>query len=156
MTGPWEKFKGAGDEGPWSQFANLDPSAPEQPAPPNAEAPPPSQGRSLGETALGLTNALGQGTANGLMGLYGLPGGAEWLARKGVNLAGGKVSEDTYLPTYSDVKGFVENLTGEQEYKPQTTPEKYARTIGEFAGAVVGPGGVLPKVVSGLGGAVTT
>jgi hypothetical protein len=153
---------------PFDQFdqrtANLDPNAnpfdafdapAAQPAPPNAEAPS-AKGRTLGETALGLTNALGQGTANGLMGLYGLPGGAEWLARKGVNLAGGKVSEDTYLPTYSDVKGFVENLTGEQEYKPQTTPEKYARTIGEFAGAIAGPGGVVPKIVSGLGGAVTS
>jgi hypothetical protein len=153
---------------PFDQFdqrtANLDPNAnpfdafdapAAQPAPPNAEAPSP-KGRTLGETAFGLTNALGQGTANGLMGLYGLPGGAEWLARKGINFAGGNVSEETYAPTYSDIKGAVERFTGEKEYKPQTTAEEYARTIGEFAPAIVGPGGVAQKVVSGLGGAVTS
>jgi hypothetical protein len=148
-----------------AQTANLDPGgnpfdafdAPSAPqAAPNAAAAPPVQERTLGDTALGLINALGQGTANGLMGLYGLPGGAEWLGRKGINAVGGNVSEDTKLPTYSDIKGAVENFTGEQEYKPQTVPEGYARTIGEFAPALVGPGGLLPKVVSGLGGAVTS
>jgi hypothetical protein len=132
------------------------PAALPQPQPQAAAQPQPEQERTWGDTALGLTNALGQGTANGLMATYGLPGGIEWLARKGVNLAGGNVSEETVAPTYSDVKGFVENLTGEQEYKPQTTAEEYARTFGEFAPAIVGPGGLAGKLLSGAGGAVVS
>jgi hypothetical protein len=139
MTGPWEQFQAAAEDGPWSQFANLDKSTP--PPAPNAEP-------KKGTTALGMVNALGQGTANGIMGIYGLPGGIEWLGRKGINLVGGNVSEETKLPTYGDIKGFVHELTGEKDYEPQSVPEEYARTLGEFTPGVVGPGGLLGKALS--------
>jgi hypothetical protein len=134
MTGPWEQFQATAEDGPWSQFANLDKSTP---------PPAPKEEPKKGTTALGMVNALGQGTANGIMGLYGLPGGIEWLGRKGINLVGGNVSEDPKLWTYGDIKKFAHELTGEKDYEPQSVPEEYVRTLGEFTPGVVGPGGLV-------------
>jgi hypothetical protein len=140
MTGPWEQFQAAAENGPWSQFASLDKSTPETPA--KKEEP------KKGTTALGLVNAFGQGAANAQFGILGLPGGIEWLGRKGINLVGGNVSEETKLPTYSDVKGYAEALTGEQEYKPQSVPEEYARTAGEFMPGALSGGGALARALN--------
>jgi hypothetical protein len=141
MTGPWEQFQAAAEDGPWSQFANLDKSTPEPPA--KKEEP------KKGTTALGLVNAFGQGAANAQFGILGLPGAIEWLGRKGYDLARGtKHAETTFLPTYSDVKGYAEALTGEQEYKPQSVPEEYARTAGEFMPAAFGGGGALARALN--------
>lgn len=124
---------------------------------------------SLGEVAGDVAKSAGIGVVQGGIGLATLPGNIEALGRAGINAGAGlvgaqpPVSPETYLPTYSDWKGAIEERTGEF-YKPKTTVGEYARTLGEFAPlAVGGPASVaskatrvaLPAVVSESAGQVT-
>jgi hypothetical protein len=122
------------------------------------------------DTAKDVVKSGGIGLAQGVIGAVTLPGNIEQLGRAGINkvasLAGAKepvVNPDTYLPNYNDLKGEIEEVTGEF-YKPKTTPGEYARTGGEFASlAVGGPGGwanraarvAVPAVASETAGQLT-
>jgi hypothetical protein len=128
------------------------------------------QGGGAFDTAKDVVKSGGIGLAQGAIGAVTLPGNIEQLGRAGINkvasLAGAKepvVNPDTYLPNYNDLKGEIEEVTGEF-YKPKTTPGEYARTGGEFASlAVGGPGGwanraarvAVPAVASETAGQLT-
>lgn len=122
-----------------------------------------------GEVAGDVAKSAGIGLVQGGIGLATMPGNLEALGRAGINAAAGMagakpvVSSETFLPTYSDWKGRVEDRTGDF-YQPKTTLGEYARTIGEFAPLAVGGGGSvvarmarvgLPAVTSETAGQVT-
>jgi hypothetical protein len=93
-----------------------------------------------------ITKSAGIGLVQGGIGLASLPGNLQWLARKGVDkIAGTNYAETapTLMPTYGDLKGKAEALTGEF-YKPQSTAGEYARTAGEFAPGMIGGAAGLP------------
>jgi hypothetical protein len=128
------------------------------------------QGGGAFDTVKDVVKSGGIGVAQGAIGAVTFPGNIEQLGRAGINkvasLAGAKepvVNPDTYLPNYNDLKGEIEEVTGEF-YKPKTTPGEYARTGGEFASlAVGGPGGLasraarvaVPAVASETAGQMT-
>jgi hypothetical protein len=106
----------------------------------------------------------GTGLAKGLIAGAGAPGDLSNLLAKGSKVAsdyiagkmGFEKSPDLALPALptSDViqKG-VEGVTGDF-YKPQTTPGKFAETVGEFAGnpaTYLGPGSMLAKGATAIG-----
>jgi hypothetical protein len=140
MAGPWEAYAPqpeADPEGPWTQY---------EPG--------------FVDKAKGLAKAGGIGVAQGLIGMAGAFGtGADLIGRGVEKIAPGygqyarKAADPLTLltagqvssPTGQDIQGKVEQITGEF-YKPQTVPEKYARTVGEFAPAAVGPGGIIRNV----------
>lgn len=103
----------------------------------------PAPSMSAGEVAADVAKSAGIGLVQGGIGLATLPGNLEALARTGINAVAGvagarpPVSGETFLPTYPDWKGKVEQHTG-QFYKPQSTLGEYARTAGEFAPLAVG------------------
>lgn len=124
---------------------------------------------SAGEVAGDVAKSAGIGLVQGGIGMATLPGNLEALGRAGINAAAGvvgaqpPVSGETFLPTYSDWKGAIEQRTGEF-YKPKTTMGEYARTAGEFAPlAVGGPAGwagraarvAIPAVTSETAGQMT-
>jgi hypothetical protein len=93
-----------------------------------------------------ITKSAGIGLVQGGIGLASLPGNLQWLARNGVDkIAGTNYAETapTLMPTYGDLKGKAEALTGEF-YKPQSTAGEYARTAGEFAPGLIGGAAGLP------------
>lgn len=111
----------------------------------------------------GLLKASTTGVGKGLIGIAGGPADAlafgakagEWIGRKlGYEPSGaaqdflnltGKVQKAAGSQAIQ--KG-IEGYTGEF-YKPQTTGEKYAQTIGEFApAAIAGPGGVARRLIT--------
>ena len=86
----------------------------------------PEQVLSAGDTAVDVAKSAGIGLAQGTIGLATLPGNVEALARTGVDagarLAGiedPKLSDNTFLPTYTDWKKRVEGVTGDF-YEPKT------------------------------------
>lgn len=124
---------------------------------------------SVGEVAADVGKSAGIGLVQGGIGLATMPGNLEALGRAGINaaadLVGARppVASDTYLPTYTDWKGRVEDRTG-RFYEPKTTLGEYARTAGEFAPlALGGPAGLanraarvaLPAGVSETAGQMT-
>lgn len=129
---------------------------------------PPKPEMSVGELAADVGKSAGIGLVQGGIGLATLPGNVEALGRAGINAVAGMagaqppLSPETYLPTYSDWKGRVEDHTGEF-YKPKTTMGEYARTAGEFAPAAIGGAGLasraariaLPAVTSETAGQLT-
>lgn len=129
-------------------------------APPPQTAPasidqrtaPPATPQRAGPTvgmAGDVARSLGSGIVRGGMGVAALPGTVEWLGRKGLNMAGAGVSEDTTLPTFDDIKGAYEGVAGRM-YEPQTTAGKYARTVGEFAPGMLFPGGMAQRVLGNV------
>lgn len=126
----------------------------------------------------GLAKAYGVGVAEGAVGLAGIPGDSQsmgsnissWLAGKlgaspetqNALRQVGRVTmspigvTSAKAPTSAQIKSAVEGVTGEF-YKPQTTAEEYANTIGQFTpGAFAGPGGVVQKAGGLLGGAIAS
>lgn len=115
-----------------------------------------------------VAKSAGAGLGQGVIGLAGTFGDIPDLLAKGTNYLGNKVGEklgfepyklpeksqtlNQYVPTSQDIQGAVEkNVTGEF-YKPQTTAGKYARAGAEFIpGAMLGPGGIATKTISGIG-----
>lgn len=96
------------------------------------------------------------GLARGVIGMQGLPGDAEGLLKRGATWALDKVGlphpdlneQPSLLPTSKGITQTVEGVTGKL-HEPQTVPGEYARTIGEFAPAVIGgPEGILGKVAA--------
>lgn len=97
----------------------------------------------LAETAQDVAKSAGIGVVEGGIGLATLPGNLEALGRIGINAGAGlvgikpPVSEETFLPTFDDWKGRVEEYTGEF-YEPRSTLGKYANTAGQFASLAIG------------------
>jgi hypothetical protein len=138
MTGPWEQFQAAAEDGPWSQFANLDKSTPEPPA--KKDEPKGKPWYTPGD----ITKSAGIGLVQGGLGLASLPGMAEWLGRKGLKLAGADVSEENKVfPTYDKLKLLAETVGG-KFHEPESVAGQYARTGGEFATGLIGGSAGLP------------
>lgn len=122
-----------------------------QMAEPEVEQPAPYQG--VGEVAGGLARSAGVGLLQGAIGLGTLPGNVEALARAGINRGAGvfglepPVNPDTWAINYNDLKGRVEGRFG-KFYEPKTRPEKYVRTLAEFApmAAIGGTGSAMARV----------
>lgn len=97
---------------------------------------------------------FGAGVRRGVEGLAGLPGdvgrGQRWLTGKIMGALGAdpatieQVQKYTawpqYLPGSSDISAKTDEAIG-KPYEPTSRAGKYARTVGEFAPGVVGPGG---------------
>lgn len=112
------------------------------------------------------------GVAQGALSLGGLVGDAqnllidrptEWFMGKmgytpdqAKNVTSARRATGTFggAPTTEQLTGMVEKQTGPM-YQAQTSPGKFAQTAGQFLPAsVLGPGGMVPKVATGLGAAV--
>lgn len=128
--------------------------------------------------AEGLARAGGAGIVKGAVGLAGLPGDAGELGAKGIDAAtqfiGEKLGMDPAnlqrlgasqdgvrhtllpnLPGSRDIQKGVESVTGPL-HKPQTVPEEYAQTIGEFAPGLAIPGGTVRDLGRKLVGVVSS
>lgn len=97
-------------------------------------------------TAGDVVSSFGAGLARGAAGIGGLAGNLESLGRAGINKAasmfgadGPVVSPDPGFPTSGEVLDAGEQIFNSKVYEPQTTAGKYARTVGEFAPAVLFP-----------------
>jgi hypothetical protein len=128
-------------------------------------------GSSLGATADDVVRSGVSGVAKGAIGLAGAPydigklaegfirGGSRWLKgqtpeeqeadlRKN---AFGYTLKDT-LPGLgsADITKGVESVLGNKLYEPQTTPGKYAQTVGEFVpgAAAMGAGGIASRLAT--------
>lgn len=134
-----------------------------QGAAPQAAAAPQKPPVSAGEMVSDVAKSTGIGLAQGAIGLATLPGNIEALGRMGIDagaraigLNDPKLSERTFLPTYGDAKGKLEQYTGEF-YEPKTTAGEYARTAGEFASlAVGGPASLAGKAARVAGPALAS
>lgn len=132
----------------------------QQGAAPAAEAPP-----RPANSAAGLGKAYGTGVAEGVIGMAGLPGdiasGMNYIGKKAVGLgqqigsymAGKEAPAEVQngpsipIPNSKNIRGAVEGVTGEF-YKPQTTAEEYANTLGEFTPGMIGGGaGIVPRAI---------
>lgn len=159
MAGPWEKYQTAPAAGPWQKYA-----APEQ-----AEAAPPTAPAPTVGVVEDMARSLGTGLRTGVEGVAGMIGDARELTRSGVgaamdyfeapqgvrdvaNKAIDYVTPFPGAPTTEQVRETITDpLMGADRYQPQTTPGKYARTVGEFApGAAVGPGGLASRVATNV------
>lgn len=111
-------------------------------------------------TAKDVAKSAAVGVGKGIIGLGGLVGDITDIGAKGIKKAtdfvADQVGADRYepqgesvlnnIPTSASITKNIEGVTGEF-YKPQTTPGRYAETVGEFLpAAVAGPGGVARKV----------
>lgn len=138
---------------PWAQFAPV--SATATPAVAPADAP---------SVTGDVLKSGGIGLVKGAIGTAGLPGDARELLAKGVNklssavgyeLPQEKVSDALkYVPTLGtptsqQLRGATETVTGPL-YEPKSILGEYAQTVGEFAPALLTPGGVVRKVASTL------
>jgi hypothetical protein len=118
----------------------------------------------------GLAKATGVGVAKGGIGLAGMAGdaqelakkGGEWLANKLPSFepdpeslkyaakygGSGDLGPSFPLPTSQDIQGLVEKVTGPFR-QPQNQAESDAQTVGEFLpAALAGPGGIARKVIT--------
>lgn len=109
-----------------------------------------------------VAKGVGAGAVKGVIGLTALPGTVEQLGRMGINKVakmagktGDAVSPEPALPTYTDIKGAVENRTGKL-YEPQTTAGQYAGTAAEFLPGMLFPGGAAATVGRRLAGRAVT
>jgi len=120
--------------------------------------------------AADVAKSAGVGVGKGAIGLAGMVGDLSNLGAKGIEAAtdyvSGKLGIEPYkppmdrsksilnnIPTSGSIQKAVEqNVTGEF-YKPQTTPGKYAETIGEFLpSAAIGPGSAVSRVAAAVAG----
>lgn len=123
------------------------------------------------DSAAGLAKAAGSGVVKGITGTLGLGGDAGSLVGSGVDMLGSavgatpdKVQQFKELmarglrnnpltaapanilqgPSSQDLQSGVEKITGPL-YKPQTSLEGYAQSLGEFLPAAAGGGGLLAR-----------
>ncbi len=117
-------------EGPWKEFQNSQHAAP-------ADTP---------VTAGGLAKAAGAGAVSGFVGLPGDVASLINLARRGYGALTGNgydPAKDDYSlgQTYAKVRAAADNI-----YQPQNNAEGWAKTVGEFAPALIaGPEEALGK-----------
>lgn len=120
-----------------------------------------------------LARSLGTGIRQGTESLIGAFGDTNRITGDIAGWAAGKMgaSEETQdtvrgiarnlsptamLPSTGDVRTITTPVIGEN-YEPQSTSGEYVRNIGKFVpAAAMGPGRVLTKVASGLGGALAS
>jgi hypothetical protein len=111
-----------------------------------------------GTVSHGLNTAadfLARQTAGRVFNRFAPGGTGDWSAdtRPDPGLGPRMGPQDT-LPTSTDTIQAYENIRG-PTYRAQTTPGQIAGTVGEFVGGnAVVPGAALPKVVSGVSGAL--
>ena len=97
------------------------------------------------DTAMDVASSLGRGMAKAVVGAPGIVGDIQYLARKAEPYIGIKTPKKPLIsaPTSSEIiegaKPYLPVLEGE----PETTPGKYAETVGSFIGA---PGGVRGEI----------
>jgi hypothetical protein len=108
-----------------------------------------------------IAKSTGAGLSRGAVGLTGLPGDIETLARYGIRKAGYDVGAESYLPTSEAmIKKAQSVIPGAKEfmdYQPQYAPSRYAKTAAEFLpGALAGPGGIGSKVAGSIGAGVAS
>lgn len=112
------------------------------------------------DTAKDVAKSAAVGVGKGIIGLGGLVGDLTDIGAAGIKKAtdfvADQVGAERYapqgesalnnIPTATSITKNVEKVTG-PFYKPQTTPGRYAETVGEFLpAAVAGPGGAVRKV----------
>ncbi len=147
------------------------PQAQPQPQPVAQPQLPAQQEPTWGESAIDLAKQFPSGVARAGAMAAGFPGDMSNLIGQGVGAARdylfGDVSperraqinaareRDRILPTTNEIMSTAHNLTGVSLPEPKTTTGEYGRTVGEFAGAALGPGGLIQKgarvLFSGLG-----
>lgn len=106
-----------------------------------------------------VARSAGAGLSRGAVGLTGLPGDIETLARYGIRKAGYDVAAEPYLPTseamIKKAQSVIPGAKKFMDYKPQWTPSRYVRTAAEFLpGALAGPGGIGMKVAGSAGAGI--
>lgn len=155
MSGPWERFAPAQtDEGPWSKFA------------------PAKPGGGFMGTVKDVGASLASGLTRGVAETAMLPVTIPRLLRQGVDAGVSMLPGAAQGPMRQGaIEGFV-NATQDAArrgmdqtlYAPQTTPGKYARTVGEFIPGALLPGatvgnamrfGVVPGLASEAAGQAT-
>lgn len=115
--------------------------------------------------AADVAKSGGIGLVKGAIGLAGALGDLTDLGAKGIGAASDFISDklgvERYkrsekpsilnnIPTSETITKAIEEKTG-KFYEPQTTPGKYARTVGEFIPAsALGPGGMAAKLGTGV------
>jgi hypothetical protein len=114
-----------------------------------------------------MAKSAGVGLAQGVIGLAGLPGDLSELGARGIDRAvqgiGSLTGMDVGAPRpdqptrfgSQDIQGAVEGVTG-KFYEPQTTAGEYARTVGEFAPAALGGGGLMTRAARAVVPAVAS
>lgn len=127
---------------------------PIQPAP-SAKIVPPEKPGYLEDIAKAGAAGIGRGAAQ----LVGTPGTLMDIADQGVLWAGKKIGlfpedwtagEPSSISGESLQKGLADVTGGGSEYRGQTTPGRYAGTVGEFVpGAIMGPGKIATRLVTG-------
>jgi len=108
-----------------------------------------------------IARSTGAGLSRGAVGLTGLPGDVETLARYGIRKAGYDVGAEPVLPTSETmIKKAQSVIPGAKEfmdYQPQYAPSRYAKTAAEFLpGALAGPGGIGTKIAGSAGAGLAT
>jgi hypothetical protein len=146
-----------------------------RPVPADASAAPPAEDWWHGDpvvsaadqgrhgTAADIALSTGTGLAKGTEALLGFPGDAANLLAKGSKAASDYIADNLgvdkgpdiakpIVPTSDIINKMVEGVTGPM-HQPETTPGKYAETIGEFVpGAVaMGPGEGVAGALSNVG-----
>ena len=96
---------------------------------------------SLGQFTRGVADTSAGLVKGAVQGFVGLPGDLEEIGRLLVNLAGGDVSEESYLATTDDIKKILDR------YAPlKAKMEEGDQTIVETIGELASPGGYLKGV----------
>lgn len=109
-------------------------------------APPQQLQAPQQNTAMDIAKGIGSGAVKGVLAVGSTPGNLEWLARAGIDKAGGMMGYDPQmgkgqmLPTYSDYKSDLERRVGTKLYDAQTVPGQYAQTAAEFLPLALSPG----------------
>jgi len=108
-----------------------------------------------------IARSTGAGLGRGAVGLTGLPGDVETLARYGGRKAGLDIGQESFLPTSEEMikkaETYVPGAKEFMDYQPQYAPSRYAKTAAEFLpGALAGPGGLGTKVVGSIGAGVAS
>jgi hypothetical protein len=108
-----------------------------------------------------MAKSFGSGVVKGAIGMAALPRtlmdlsqkGGEWIARQagvepGPGFSGSRLLQQS-LPSFQGMRDKVEGVTGPL-HEPQTTPGKYAGTVGEFATGAAFPGGMVQRVLGNV------
>lgn len=168
LDDPFRQFVIRRPDGAAGSDPNVDPKTAGQ-APPIGSATPTSGAKA--SLLPDLLKSLGIGAVQGGLGLAGLPGTIETLARMGIDRASTGLgfqnpnleASHSPIPDASTLQSGIESYTG-PFYQPQTTAGKYARTIGEFLPSALFPAGgiagratnvLAPAVASETGGELT-
>lgn len=140
MAGPWEKYQKP-KAGPWERF---------QVSAPGAES---SQGQQL-ETS--FMEQLGNGLNEGVAEFAGMPvdlmTSALNLGVSGINAITGSEIDQISNPVGGSgtFKGALEGVGAITDAEPATNAQRYARSIGREAGAMVIPAGATARTAKGL------